>query len=65
MGIRRQIASVVKEIDRSYGRKPIKLDWKTRNEEYAKTKTGVKAQRFYNAMKMSNSYAEAKQHNLI
>jgi len=82
MGIRKQIANVVKEIDQSYGRKPIKLDHKARNEEYAKTKTGTKTQAFvnafyksdnyekcmnnmYNVIKMSNSYAEAKQHNLV
>jgi len=65
MGIGKQIAGVVKEIDRSYGRKPIKLDHKARNEEYAKTKSGISAQNWYNTIKMSNSYAEAKQHNLV
>lgn len=59
------IKKMVREIDKSFGKKPIKLDWKTRNEEYAKTKTGVKTLNWYNQIKMPNSYAEAKQHNLV
>jgi len=63
--MKEEIKKMVAQIDRSYGRKPIQLDWKARNEEFAKTKSGIRAQNWYNTIKMSNSYAEAKQHNLV
>lgn len=63
--MKEDIKKAIEEIDRNFERKPIKLDWRARNEEYAKTKTGIKALNWYNQIKTSNSYAEAKQHNLI
>lgn len=63
--MKESIKKMIAEMDRSYGRKKIQLDWKTRNAEYAKTKSGISAQNWYNTIKMSNSYAEAKQHNLV
>lgn len=59
-----KIQRIASQLEKSYAYRPIKLDTKKRAEEFAKTKTGISAQNFYNMVKIYNTYAEAKQHNL-
>ena len=59
-----QIQLVIKEIEGQFApRKKIILP-KSYFEEFKQTKSYKSGQNFYNTIKMSNSYAEAKQHNL-
>lgn len=60
-----QIENMVKNFDKQFRPKRKIVLPQSYIDEYKQTKGYITGQNFYNAIKMSNSYAEAKQHNLI
>jgi len=60
-----EIKKIVGEIDKSFGPKKKIVLPKSYFDEFRATKTYQNGQNWYNSIKMSNSYAEAKQHNLV
>lgn len=59
-----RVAKIVKELEIYAPKRKIKLRDEYL-EEYKTTKIYKNSMNWYNSIKMSNSYAEAKQHNII
>lgn len=64
MNRRELIAKEIAKIEQFKPKRKINLNGKYL-EEYKTTKMYKNSMNWYNSIKMSNSYAEAKQHNII